>query len=403
MRKGIVMEQNEKFTIVMASDGTFHKAKRLKRANIGMEVHFQPFKESSMKNMFLIHRMKFAAVALALLLTLFPAYFWHENNKAYAYVNVDINPSVEMEVNDQMKVLTLNPLNEEAEQLITKLNNWKKKPASEVALQMISLSQIEGYMKSDQEVLIGVSYIKESAVDFSEAIESYLDQEVEDLMLASYNVPKGVRKQAEDKDTSVNELMAESLEEEAENMNKEGSSIEDDDKAIIQSFYEESDSSEIETLPNDSLENNSSDTPFEEELILPDQKPEREQPELQENKGKADPSEGDQPSAQDKMNKASENKTQENKKDKNSKNDLKKDHPSEIKEENGKDKSNGKKEDNTKDNANSERQHKEKPKGKSKKNKENTGPKDKDDEHPSHQNNGQKGSKPDKEDNQKPQ
>nr|WP_281063578.1 anti-sigma factor domain-containing protein [Halobacillus andaensis] len=401
------MEQNEKFTIVMASDGTFHKAKRLKRANIGMEVHFQPFKESSIKNMFLVHRMKFAAVALAILLTLFPAYFWHENNKAYAYVNVDINPSVEMEVNDQMKVLNLNPLNEEAEQMMTKIDNWKKKPASEVALQMISLSQLEGYMTSDQEVLIGVSYIKESAVDFSKAIESYLDQEMENLMLASYNVPKGVRKQAEDEDTSVNELMAESLEEESKDMNTEGDSIEDDDKAIIQSFYEENDSSEIETLPNDSSLDNNSETPFEEDLMLPNQKFERGQPELKDKKEDADPlAEGDQPSAKDKEKKGNENNNQESKKDKNNKKDREKDHPSEQKEENGKAKAKAKakakEESETNNNPNSDGQRTEKPKEKSTRNNENAGPKEKDDEHPSQQNNGQKGNKPDKKDNQKP-
>ncbi|MCP3026816.1 anti-sigma factor domain-containing protein [Halobacillus sp. A5] len=278
MRKGIVMEQNKKFTIVMVDDGTFHKAKRLKRANVGMEVHFQSFKDSSMKDLFLVHRMKLAAVAMAILLTLFPAYFWHEDNKAYAFVNVDINPSVEMEVNGKMKVLKLNPLNDEAEEMITRMTDWKKQPASEVALQMISLSQQQGYMNRDQEVLIGVSYLKDKDSDFSSEIENYLHDEMEGLMLASYNVPNKVRKQAEDEETSVNELMAESIGEDAEESEEqEGESIEDDDLAIIQSFYEENKSSD-----NDKEPGSSNEEPVEEELMLPHQKFNRSKPDQQE-------------------------------------------------------------------------------------------------------------------------
>ncbi|WP_101843356.1 anti-sigma factor domain-containing protein [Halobacillus sp. Marseille-P3879] len=371
MRKGIVMEQNKKFTIVMASDGTFHKAKRLKRAAVGMEVHFQPYNQSNMKQMFVVHRMKFAAVAAAVILTLFPAYIWHEENKAYAFVNVDINPSVEMEINDNMKVLQLNPLNEEAEQMIKKMEDWKKKPASEVALQMISLSKQEGYMSEEQEVLIGVSYIEGHDLDFSQEIENYLDQEIDGLMLASYNVPENVRKQAEDNDTSVNQLMAESLEEEEsdQSLTKEEEPIEDDDLEIIQSFYGDNNSSKSDHLPEQSTEEA---PPFGEEIILPDQKYEREHPQHEED----DPHSTEDEEKE--MNHPAENGKQSKEKDE--------DHPSEKKEENGKPVPKEKEHapsNNSSNNPESNEESKGKPEEAPSDQKEGKGQQNKDEDHPS--------------------
>ena len=40
------------------------------------------------------------------------------NDKVYAYMSIDINPSFEIGIDDQLKVISLDPLNEEAEKLL---------------------------------------------------------------------------------------------------------------------------------------------------------------------------------------------------------------------------------------------------------------------------------------------
>ncbi|WP_082234775.1 anti-sigma factor domain-containing protein [Halobacillus massiliensis] len=248
MRKGIVMEQSKKFTIVMTSEGSFLKAKRLKNAEIGMEVYFQAYEPGSMIGKFmLIHRLKIATAVLALLLSMFPTYLWHEGNKAYALVNMDINPSVEMKVNEKMKVIDIQALNEDAEEMIASLEDWKKSSVSKVALQMIKFSRAEGLLNSEHQVLIGVSYLEgTSDLDFSDQIESYLDERMQDILLASYTVPDTVRVQAEEEGFSVNEIMARKIENEGDLDNNQSDqpsvSLEEDDKEIIQSFYNENDS-----------------------------------------------------------------------------------------------------------------------------------------------------------------
>nr|WP_256558322.1 anti-sigma factor domain-containing protein [Halobacillus sp. A1] len=236
------MEQSKKYTIIMTHDGLFHKAKRLKRAEVGMEVHFQPLHASKIKQTFFLHRTRFAAVTMAFLLTLFPTFYWFEDNKAFAYVSVDINPSVELEVNSDMEVLDIQSLNDDAEKLVSKLDGWKNKPVAEIALEMISISQNEGYMKLGREVLIGVSYIKEGDFDLSNEIEVFLNNELEGLMLASYNVPNTVHQRAEQENTSVNKLMAESLDGENDKFHLDSGVIENEDRAIIQAFYNDGES-----------------------------------------------------------------------------------------------------------------------------------------------------------------
>ncbi|MFC7320115.1 anti-sigma factor domain-containing protein [Halobacillus campisalis] len=276
MRKGIVMEQSKKYTIIMTHDGFFHKAKRLQRAEVGMEVHFQPLHASKIKQTFFLHRTRFAVVTMALLLTLFPTLYWFEDNKAFAYVSVDINPSVELEVNDDMEVLDIQALNEDAEKLVSKLGGWKKKPVPEIALEMISISQNEGYLKLGREVLIGVSYINEGDFDFSNEIEVFLNNELEGLMLASYNVPNTIHQMAEQENTSVNKLMAESLDGENDKFHLDSGVIENEDRAIIQAFYNNSLHPEKEKGSDDSQKldsDESSQIPVNDYKGAPDQHP----------------------------------------------------------------------------------------------------------------------------------
>ena len=247
MRKGIVMEQSHYFTIVMTSDGAFYKAQPIE-AEIGMEIEFKAMTEESSdrKQTWLLSQrnMKVAALAMALCVALLPLFLWYGSNRAYAYVNIDINPSVELKLNNKMEVLEIHPLNEDAEGIVSHLDNWKRKKASEVTLDMISLSQEYGYMNKKNEVLIGISYVKNShKKDFTKDIETYLEKKSLPVSIAAYEVPEDVRKQAKQKKGSVNKEMARTIGKDKKTSTEasvaQNIQIGDEDKAIIQSFYQE--------------------------------------------------------------------------------------------------------------------------------------------------------------------
>ncbi|ARI78176.1 anti-sigma-I factor RsgI family protein [Halobacillus mangrovi] len=247
MRKGIVMEQKKEYTIVMTHDGRFHRARCLQHAEVGMEVHFQALQEKQTlfqwSQIIDKSHFKVAIITLALLLAFFPMYSWYGSNQAYAYVNIDINPSVELELNDKMQVLDISPKNEQAEEVLANLNGWKKRDASEVAYDMINLSREMGYVNSDNQVLIGISYIQSDQIDeYSKQMEQFLAERSTGMTIATFLVPEEIRQKANKSDQSVNAIMAERIDSRSasnidENVSEVSITVEDDDKEIIQSFY----------------------------------------------------------------------------------------------------------------------------------------------------------------------
>ncbi|RWZ55285.1 anti-sigma factor domain-containing protein [Halobacillus fulvus] len=261
MRKGVVMEQNRDYTIVMTGDGQFHRAKRVQHAEVGMEIHFEALSKN--RTLFrwtqLIHNhySRAAIIALVILLTVFPMYTWYGSNQAYAYVNIDINPSVELELNDDMQVIDMVPHNAESESLIENLEDWKKQDASEVTFDLIQLSKDMGLVNEKNQVLIGVSYIKSDHLgDLSSDIETYLTDQSLGMSVAAFLVPENIRKQAHDTGKSVNAFLADTIEKDQPEGDEMVPSVtvEDEDKEIIQSFYNEDTSTSEEpgqaTLPS---------------------------------------------------------------------------------------------------------------------------------------------------------
>ncbi|WLR47694.1 anti-sigma factor domain-containing protein [Halobacillus litoralis] len=252
MKKGIVMEQQNEYMIVMTSDGKFHRAEKINHADIGMEVQFRTADERKVLHQWTqvlrSHYTRAAVVAIIFLLMVFPVFSWYGSNQAFAYMNIDINPSVELELNDQMQVIDMTPQNEEAEEIVSSLKDWKKKDASEVTFELIELSQAKGYVNDANQVLIGISYLKEELnQNYTEEVETFLMENATDISVATFLVPKDLRKKAIDQKASVNEMVADRIKSEEKDQTGESElsvHVEDNDREIIQSFYKEDSSEE---------------------------------------------------------------------------------------------------------------------------------------------------------------
>jgi Anti-sigma factor N-terminus len=156
MKKGIIMEIRRDVLIMMTPDGQFMNGKKSPdgRYAIGEEITFFPMKASSTP----VSRNKWkpaAAILTAaiLMITLFSVSFL-QSNKAYAYVSVDINPSIELTLNKQNEVIDITPYNEDGKILIKKLEDWDKEDVSEVTGEILRLSDKLGYLRNDQNVWI---------------------------------------------------------------------------------------------------------------------------------------------------------------------------------------------------------------------------------------------------------
>ncbi|MEQ6388911.1 hypothetical protein RZN22_06245 [Bacillaceae bacterium S4-13-58] len=217
MKKGILMENKRNYSIFMCADGSFYKGKVEPGYQVGADVYFEPMEDKTWIGSFWTAQSKrrMVAVLTALLVMLLPLFGWYDSNKVYAYVNIDINPSVELKVNNDMKVVDIEPLNQDARELLEDFSNWKKEPIQKVTLRLIQESKDSGYA-TDKGVLIGVSYTKnlQTKHDIIQILnQSIQTEELVDSVI-TFEVPKDTLEKAHKEDRSMNELFAELLKDE---------------------------------------------------------------------------------------------------------------------------------------------------------------------------------------------
>ncbi len=156
MKKGIVLEVDDEFVILLTPEGEFIKIKKEGAYEIGQEIGKVPMRRQKGKlSFFRYHPIKVAltsVVAVCLLvLTLFSN---SASNEVYAYMSIDMNPSIELAVNEDLKVLNIKGYNQEGKDIVSRLSNWKEKKFVDITKEIIRLSMKRGYLQEGEEVLI---------------------------------------------------------------------------------------------------------------------------------------------------------------------------------------------------------------------------------------------------------
>lgn len=258
MKKGIVMERHRKYTILMTKDGSFVKGRVLSnQSEIGEEVVFRPI--GNRQVMLRKQRgipWKVSLLAAAVLLVILPIYFLSNGEKAFAYVTVDINPSIEMQVDDQFEVQTIEAINDDGEEVIRSLSEYEHDSIEEVIRQIILESEDHGFA-SEKNMVVGISY---SGEDISYSIPNHLQDYLSTLQewrVATLVIPEEIRELAQEEKTSMNEMMATQMNDNEELIDEEA--LDSNDKAIINSFFNEieeanPDSSQQETEKKEDTE-----------------------------------------------------------------------------------------------------------------------------------------------------
>ncbi|MFL6563253.1 MAG: anti-sigma factor domain-containing protein, partial [Bacillus sp. (in: firmicutes)] len=148
------MEIDEVFLTLLTPEGEFLQARRQKQSyTLGEEIHFFPV--GTIKTSFTFKRLKaifsykpvwvFMAALVIFLGSFIPVY---QNNKAYAYMSIDVNPSIELGVNKKMKVVEITGFNTEGKKVISHLKNWKKKDVSVLAQTILAEMKKEGFLNT---------------------------------------------------------------------------------------------------------------------------------------------------------------------------------------------------------------------------------------------------------------
>ncbi|EWG12693.1 anti-sigma factor domain-containing protein [Cytobacillus firmus] len=169
MKTGIIMEINERFLTLLTPEGEFLRARKQDRAYaIGQEIAFFPIELKNGKlprplSIFSLSRGKgLMAAAFAMMLAIVSFLPFLQNDEVYAYMSIDVNPSIELGVNQEYQVVELIPYNEEGKLIIQNIKNWKKNSIHEVADKILLQIKKQGYFKENKEVVIAAVYTEQN-------------------------------------------------------------------------------------------------------------------------------------------------------------------------------------------------------------------------------------------------
>lgn len=163
------MEINERFLTLLTPEGEFLRARKQDRAYaIGQEIAFFPIelKNGNLSRPLSIFRLSrgkgLVAAAFAMMLAIVSFLPFLQNDQVYAYMSIDVNPSIELGVNQEYQVVELIPYNEEGKLIIQNIKNWKKNSIHEVADKILFQIKKQGYFKENNEVVIAAVYTEQN-------------------------------------------------------------------------------------------------------------------------------------------------------------------------------------------------------------------------------------------------
>ncbi|MCY7877949.1 anti-sigma factor domain-containing protein [Bacillus spizizenii] len=185
MRRGIIVEKNRKFVTLLTPDGQFLKAKNDRRSyEIGEEIMLpsesRMGRRASFFDFLKLRPFKMGIVTMtAIMLFIFIILPVFSNNKAYAYMTIDINPSVEMALNSDYEVIELTPLNDEGKKVVNDIDDWEKTDFKKVIDDIITDCSEHGYVKKSKEILISTVYENTEDNTYKKAVKKQLNDVTE--------------------------------------------------------------------------------------------------------------------------------------------------------------------------------------------------------------------------------
>ena len=149
MLRGLIIEINDDYISVMTKGMEMKKIKYKEGCNIGEEIYFHR-DDYIVKNK--IYWKPIAVAAMLFLALSVGGVGYAMQNMVYSVVSVDINPSVQMELNRNDKVIGLEALNDDAEKVITE--EMIGQNVEDVLRQLVANSSDLGYLVDEGVLLI---------------------------------------------------------------------------------------------------------------------------------------------------------------------------------------------------------------------------------------------------------
>ncbi|MEH7038022.1 anti-sigma factor domain-containing protein [Bacillus pseudomycoides] len=174
MNKGIVMDIKKHSVVVLTPDGEFITFKRKSHSYmIGEEISFNE-QEQRVPRFSIPSFLKPASLLVACFLCVFLFFYNQPEEKAFAYVSIDINPSLEASVTKDLRVIDLRACNDDGKRILKEMKRWKNEPLQDVVRTIVKQSQEDGYLTKDKQVML-------TAVTKDKSLEPQLEKTMQGL------------------------------------------------------------------------------------------------------------------------------------------------------------------------------------------------------------------------------
>ncbi|WP_368907337.1 anti-sigma factor domain-containing protein, partial [Bacillus wiedmannii] len=174
MNKGIVMDIKKHNVVVLTPNGEFITFKRKAHPYmIGEEISFNK-QEQRAPRFSIPPFLKPTTVIVAGFLCVLLFFYNQPEEKVFAYVSVDINPSIEASVTEDLRVIDLWACNDDGRRILQEMNRWENKHLQDVIRIIIKQSQEDKYLTNDKQVML-------TAIAKDKSLEPQLEKAMQEL------------------------------------------------------------------------------------------------------------------------------------------------------------------------------------------------------------------------------
>ncbi|WP_168198349.1 anti-sigma factor domain-containing protein [Crassaminicella thermophila] len=175
--RGCVIKIEDDFVVVLTDKTQYIKVKKKDGLDVGKRIIF--VKEDIYKEKKVTYK-SFGMIAAIFMAMIFSVTLIGNLNISYgaaAVVSVDINPSIELEINKRNEVIKVTPLNEDGKELICE--ELKGKLIEEAIFVIITNAKQKNFItKEKNSILISTTVIKDDLKEKTKALENAIEEKI---------------------------------------------------------------------------------------------------------------------------------------------------------------------------------------------------------------------------------
>ncbi len=184
MTRGLITRIEDNFMIVMTDQMTIDKIKPRINVKVGQRIEFT--KRDRYRGFLLFNYKKASsmlALILVLILTSIVAFGQNGSREIYAVVSVDINPSIELNLDQSGMVVGYKSFNKDGQKILSKslLNQGLEDALSQIILS----AQDKGYLVDRDMILISSTVLKTNDARLDSTQDATIEEHIESYMITN--------------------------------------------------------------------------------------------------------------------------------------------------------------------------------------------------------------------------